>query len=90
MPPQAESQNFTSGSLDGRIRLVMAGNSVAQLLASAEGEVAVAMDGGSTSRLLMRLANLDIANGLIAWLAGGQKEQIRWTEGADSLSGGRP
>lgn len=77
MPPQAESQNFTSGSLDGRIRLVMAGNSVAQLLASAEGEVAVAMDGGSTSRLLMRLANLDIANGLIAWLAGGQKEQIR-------------
>lgn len=75
--PQAESRNFTSGSLGGRTRLVMAGNSVAQLLASAEGELAIAMDGGSTSRLLIRLANLDIANGLIAWLARGQKEQIR-------------
>ena len=46
-------------------------------LASANGTLALAMTGGSTDRLLVRLANLDVANSLVSWLSGGQREDIR-------------
>lgn len=75
--PTLESRSLTTGVLGGRARLTMRGNSVAALLGSANGELALAMDGGSTSRLLVRLANLDVANALVSWLAGGQREDIR-------------
>lgn len=75
--PTLESKALSTGSLGGRVQLAMRGDSVARLLGSADGTLAVAMDGGSTSRLLVRLANLDLANAVGAWLAGGQKEDIR-------------
>lgn len=86
--PGTESRNFTSGHLGGRARLAMRGRSVAELLGSADGEVALAMTGGSTNRLLVRLANLDVANALIAWLSGGQREDIRCLVGDMTASGG--
>lgn len=75
--PDADSKRLTTGTLGGRMRLDLRGNSVAELLGSANGDVALAMNGGSTDRLLVRLANLDIANAVASWLAGGQKEDIR-------------
>ncbi|KAB2965048.1 AsmA family protein, partial [Zoogloea sp.] len=75
--PVEDAKKLTSGTLGGRAKLVMRGNSVAGLLGSADGDLALAMSGGSTSRLLVRLANLDVANALVTWLAGGQKEDIR-------------
>lgn len=75
--PQIDSKNLTTGSLGGRAALAMHGISVAELLGSADGELTLAMDGGSVSRLLVRLANLDVANAIGAWLAGGKKEDIR-------------
>ncbi len=74
--PLEDSRRLTSGLLAGRARLAMVGNSVAQLLGSADGELAFAMSGGATDRLVVRLANLDLANGLVAWLSGGPQEAI--------------
>jgi AsmA family protein len=75
--PGSDSRDFTSGVLGGHASLTMRGQSVAELLGSADGNIALAMTGGSTNRLLVRLANLDFANALITWLSGGQKEDIR-------------
>ncbi len=75
--PAPDSRVLTTGTLGGRAKLTMRGDSVAQLLGSADGDLALAMNGGSTNRLLIRLANLDVANAVVAWLASGQKEDIR-------------
>ena len=75
--PGEDTRKLTTGLLGGRAKLAMRGVSVAELLGSADGEAAFVMNGGSTSLLLVRLANLDLANGLMAWLAGGQREDIR-------------
>lgn len=75
--PDTNSRRFTSGVLGGHATLAMRGQSVAELLASANGTLALAMTGGSTDRLLVRLANLDVANSLVSWLSGGQREDIR-------------
>lgn len=75
--PAEDTRKLTTGLLGGRAKLAMRGVSVAELLGSANGEAAFVMNGGSTSLLLVRLANLDVANGLMAWLAGGQREEIR-------------
>jgi hypothetical protein len=53
-----------TGPIDGRARLTMRGNSVAALLATADGDIALAMTGGKISDLTLRLADLDIANAL--------------------------
>lgn len=75
--PDTNSRRFTSGVLGGHATLAMRGQSVADLLASANGTLGLAMTGGSTDRLLVRLANLDVANSLVSWLSGGQREDIR-------------
>lgn len=79
--PVDDAKKLTTGTLGGKARLEMRGNSVAGLLGSADGELVFAMSGGSTSRLLVRLANLDVANAFTDWLAGGQKEDIRCVVG---------
>ncbi|HNE15186.1 MAG TPA: AsmA family protein [Rhodocyclaceae bacterium] len=86
--PTLESRSLTTGVLGGRATVSMRGNSVAALLGSATGDLALAMDGGSTSRLLVRLANLDVANAFVSWLAGGQREDIRCLVGDFSARDG--
>jgi uncharacterized protein involved in outer membrane biogenesis len=48
----------------------MRGNSVAALLGSANGDVVAMMNSGAISDLLLRLANLDIANTLLVMARG--------------------
>lgn len=86
--PSVESRALTTGVLGGRAQVAMRGDSVAALMGSASGDLALAMEGGSTSRLLLRLANLDVANALVAWLAGGQREDIRCLVGDFSARDG--
>jgi uncharacterized protein involved in outer membrane biogenesis len=85
--PGTESRNFTSGLLGGQAKLAMRGQSVAELLGSADGEVAVAMTGGST-KPAGAAGQLDVANALLTWLSGGQKEDIRCLVGDMTASGG--
>jgi hypothetical protein len=61
--PQVK-QVLQTGPVNGRVRLTMHGNSVARMLATANGDIALAMTGGSVSDLTLRMADLDVANSL--------------------------
>ena len=52
------------GPVSSRVRLAMRGNSVAAMLATADGDIALAMSGGAISDLTLRLADLDVAHSL--------------------------
>lgn len=73
MFPNSKLAADNTGTMGGRAKLVGNGNSIAQLLASADGEAALIMDGGSVGELTLRLANLDIANSM-RLLIGGDKQ----------------
>ncbi len=73
LAPGVKAVLASAGTIDGRIELAMTGNSSAQMLGSADGQVVVAMNGGAVSDLALRLANLDVANALVA-LARGDRE----------------
>ena len=67
----------STGRVDARVQLKGTGNSVAALLGSATGTVAAVMNGGQMSDLVLRLANLDLANSLVAMAKGNQPIPVR-------------
>ena len=73
MFPAFKLAGADTGTMGGRAKLDANGNSIAQMLASANGEAALIMDGGSVSELMLRLSNLDLANS-IGVLLGGDKQ----------------
>jgi uncharacterized protein involved in outer membrane biogenesis len=75
--PTVRLADANTGTMGGRARLAGHGNSVAQMLASATGEAALIMDGGSVGELVLRLSNLDMANSLIVMLGGDRQVPIR-------------
>lgn len=70
-------EKASAGLVGGRAQLAMRGDSVAQMAASADGELALLMQGGRTSKLLMRLANLDLAYSAAILLFGDEQIDIR-------------
>ncbi|MDI6745589.1 MAG: AsmA family protein [Rhodocyclaceae bacterium] len=70
MFPASKLAGASTGTIGGRAKLDAKGNSIAQMLASANGEAALIMDGGSVSELMLRLSNLDIANSIGVLLGG--------------------
>jgi uncharacterized protein involved in outer membrane biogenesis len=77
MFPASRLAAADTGTMGGRAKLDGNGNSIAQMLASANGEAALIMDGGSVSELMLRLANLDIANSIVVLLGGDKQVPIR-------------
>jgi AsmA family protein len=77
MFPASRLAAADTGTLGGRAKLDGNGNSIAQMLASANGEAALIMDGGSVSELMLRLSNLDIANSIRVLLGGDKQIPIR-------------
>ncbi|HRD88794.1 MAG TPA: AsmA family protein, partial [Accumulibacter sp.] len=75
--PTFRLADSNTGTMGGRARLAGNGNSVAQMLASANGEAALIMDGGSVGELVLRLSNLDMANSLLVMLGGDHLVPIR-------------
>jgi uncharacterized protein involved in outer membrane biogenesis len=75
--PTFRLADANTGTMGGRARLAGHGNSVAQMLASANGEAALIMDGGSVGELVLRLSNLDMANSLLVMLGGDRQVPIR-------------
>lgn len=75
--PASKMNDSTAGIIGGRAKLDARGNSIAQMLGTANGEAALIMDSGTISELLLRLANLDIANTLRLLLGGDKQVQIR-------------
>ncbi len=75
--PTEKMNAVTAGILGGRAKLEMTGNSVSEMLGSANGKAALIMDGGTVSELVLRLSNLDIANSLARLIGGDQQTPIR-------------
>ena len=75
--PTEKLSAVSAGTLGGRAKLDMTGNSVDQMLGSANGKAAVIMDGGTMSELVLRLSNLDIANSLARLIGGDKQTPIR-------------
>ena len=75
--PTAKLSQVTSGTIGGRAKLTGTGNSLAQMLGSANGEAALIMNGGTISELAMRLANLDVANSFARMIGGDRETPIR-------------
>lgn len=67
----------SAGAIGGAAKVAGVGSSVAEILGSMDGDVAVVMNGGSLSELLLRLANLDIQNTAKVLLTGDKQIPVR-------------
>lgn len=75
--PDASLVEDATGNIAGRIAVAGTGNAVADMLASANGEVVVGMGRGQISNLLMELAGIDILEALRFLLTGDRLIPIR-------------
>nr|WP_295377455.1 AsmA family protein [Pseudoxanthomonas sp.] len=62
--PDAEITRTAIGRIGGDLAITGTGNSIARILGSADGDIAIGMGKGQISNLLMELAGLDIAESL--------------------------
>ncbi len=67
----------TKGKVDGHIRLVGSGRSLAQVMGAANGDIAVAMAGGTVSGLMVSLAGLQIGNALVLYITGDNRIPVQ-------------
>jgi uncharacterized protein involved in outer membrane biogenesis len=77
MAPGAKLGGVGTGTFGGRAALQGSGTSVAQMLATANGDAAVIMEGGSVGELALRMSNLDVANSLLLLLGGDRQVPVR-------------
>lgn len=75
--PEAELAESAIGRIGGDVALSGAGNSVAKMLATSSGDVALGMGRGQVSNLLMEYAGLDIAEALKFMITGDRKVPVR-------------
>jgi uncharacterized protein involved in outer membrane biogenesis len=65
------------GIIGGRAKLDATGDSISQMMGTANGEAALIMDGGTISELLLRKSNVDIANSFLVLVRGDKNVPIR-------------
>lgn len=75
--PGFKLSRANAGMLTGRAKIDATGNSIAKMLAAADGDAALMMEGGSVSELLVRLINLDVANAIPVYLTGDKQLPVR-------------
>jgi uncharacterized protein involved in outer membrane biogenesis len=66
----------TQGKIDGRVQLAGTGRSLAQVMGTANGDIDVAMAGGSVSSLMVSLAGLQIVDALVLYIGGDNRIPI--------------
>lgn len=76
------------GRISGNMALAGSGNSVARMLGSADGEVAIGMGRGQISNLVMELAGLDVQEALKFLLTKDRRVPIRCAWGDFAVAGG--
>ncbi len=86
--PDAKLAQGVAGRVGGEVTLAGRGNSVAKMLASADGDVALGMGRGQVSNLLMEYAGLDIFEALKFLIMGDQMVPIRCAFGDFAVKGG--
>lgn len=74
--PKLKPPNGSAGTLGGRARLAGVGNSVADMLATSNGEVALINRGGDASELAIVLTNLDLAHAAKLLIAGDRNSPV--------------
>lgn len=77
------------GELRGRLYLIGSGHSLAELMASADGDGALAMSGGAISGLLVEGAGLDLSEALILVVGDDAKVPIRCALARIGVKAGR-
>ena len=75
--PQLASPRGSAGRVGGRAKFETRGNSVADMMAGAEGELALIMRGGEASTLALVLTNLDLQRAAELILRGDRTSEIR-------------
>jgi len=75
--PALKPPNGSAGKLAGRAVFSATGNSVAQMLASSDGEAALISRGGDASALAIVLTNLDLARAVPLLMKGDENSPIR-------------
>jgi len=76
------------GRVGGDVALAGTGNSIALMLGSSDGDVAIGMGHGQISNLLMELAGIDVAEALKFLVRGDRKVPIRCAFGDFSVEDG--
>jgi AsmA family protein len=75
--PTSKMTGSNRGILGGRATLDAKGDSISQMMGTANGEAALIMDGGTISELTLRKSNVDLANSFLVLLRGDKNVPIR-------------
>ncbi len=75
--PPSKPDASTKGMIGGRMKLDATGDSISQMMGTANGEAALIVDGGSISEMLLRLSSLDIANSFLSLVSGDKNVPIQ-------------
>ena len=86
--PEVELAKNAIGKVGGHVQLAGSGNSVAAMLGSSDGEVAVGMGRGRISNLLMEMAGIDLAEIIKFKLTDDRLIPVRCAFGDFSVAGG--
>lgn len=86
--PDAELTDDAIGKIGGRVVITGTGNSIAQMLGSADGDIALGMGHGQISNLLMELAGIDIYESLKFLIGKDHKVPIRCAFGDFAVKDG--
>ncbi|MCI4568691.1 AsmA family protein [Lysobacter sp. CFH 32150] len=86
--PTLQLARDSIGKVGGDVQIAGSGNSIAQMLGSSDGDVALGMGQGQISNLLMEWAGIDIAEALKFMVRGDRKIPIRCAFGDFSVDNG--
>ncbi|MGH8039737.1 MAG: AsmA family protein [Stenotrophomonas sp.] len=86
--PDAKLAEQASGGISGEIKLSGTGNSVAAMLGSSDGSVAVGIGRGHVGNLVMELAGLDVAESLKFLFTGDKQIPLRCAWGDFNVANG--
>jgi uncharacterized protein involved in outer membrane biogenesis len=75
--PKLKPPNGSAGKVDGRARFAVTGNSIADMLSSSTGEVALTSTGGDMSELAIVLTNLDLGRAIPLMMGGDKSSPLR-------------
>ena len=87
--PAIKPPNGSAGKVGGRARFVASGNSIADMLAASNGDVALISEGGDASALAIVLTNLDLARAVPLLLGGDTTSPIRCVVGDFEAQNGK-
>ncbi|WP_242111386.1 AsmA family protein [Luteimonas aquatica] len=86
--PDAKLAEDAIGKIGGKIAVDTRGNSIAKMLGSADGDISVGMGKGQISKLLMKLAGLNLGGALRTKLVGDKPIPIRCAYGDFAVRNG--